>query len=299
MSLRNIDLNLLVVLEALLEECHITRTAQRLNMSQPAVSRALGRLRQQFDDPLLLRSNEGYQLTPVARSLRLKLDTLMTGVEAFYDSGCYNPSSAEIEITIVTMDDCLSLFLPAIYKRLQQQAPGIKLKLGCQWGSTLESLEEGKADFLIEAVPDLGSSFHSVPLYSSPWVAVMSADHPLALKKLSVKQYAACKHGMVSVTGTGPSLIDKILERQGYQRVVDLRIPHFVAIPNLLLGTDLVFTIPKALADQYAQQSDIVCKPLPIKVPPLRYSLAWHHRNHRDQLHTWVRGQIMEACSDL
>jgi len=300
MNWRGVDLNLLLVLQVLLVEKHVSKAAEKLHMTQPTVSRALSRLRDQSQDPLLVRSRSGYELTERARQLQPTIEQMLQDASKLYQSPIIEPQNLNGEITLSSLDDGLMIFLPNIRYQLERQAPGIHLNAQEQWGRGATPLANGEVDMVIESILDLPQGFYAEPLLSSEWVCVMDVDNPLAAGDFSIEDFAAAKHGLVSLSETGShSPIDDFLQARGLSRKVVLRVPHFSVIPYLVEQSQLIFTLPALVVEHFNHTGRLHCRPVPFELPDITYSLIWHKRKQHDPVQNWVRQAIIRSCQEL
>jgi DNA-binding transcriptional LysR family regulator len=293
---RHLDLNLLVVLKSLLEEKHVTRTAEKLNMSQPTVSRALQRLRYQLNDPLLIRRHSGYELTQRAVELEPKVRAILDQSLELYRSPPISSADLEAEINIAMLDDCCELFIHEIERSILREAPKVKLNAVSQWGRGDQLLEQGAVDFAINLVPGVGTGFFHAKLVETNWGCLMARRHRAAQKALTLESFGALRHALVTTDGRGVGIVDDRLAALGIDRKVIARTPFFGSLPRLLSGSDLVATLPRLIGERLARDHDLVLKDLPFELPTMAYSLIWHQRNHRDRLNQWIRDNIIHAC---
>jgi len=276
MNLQAIDLNLLLVLEALVEERNVTRAARRIGLSQPAMSNALARLRRTFDDPLLVRNADGMVPTPVAQSLitpvRAALSQLRAALE---EKPAFDPSSSERTFHLLTND----------YAEIALLAP------------LAESF-----DLAIGFYPDaltLDARLRSETLWAEENVCIVSSRHPAIRGKLTLRQYAEAGHVAVFYKAQGPGVIDTLLEQRGYSRKAVMQVPHFASVPFLVSGTDLIATVPVRLARQFSRQLKLQILPVPLSLPQFRLTLLWHERHHTDPAHRWMRNFIIEMAAAI
>ncbi len=285
----DIDLHHLRILMLLLEERHVSRTADRLGLTQSAVSKALGKMRTQFADTLLIRGPGGYKLTHKARSIDPMLRTVLAQLDQLLSYTSAAPENLDAEIRVGMTDDVATVFLPQIFKHLKVSAPELKLTVINADDIILDKLRSGSIDLLIDDAPERGSGFYTRSLCKWSYCCLMRPDHPFALKKLTISRLVKTDHGLVSFTGTRFGRVDEILGSLDRQRRVEVVLPYFSAVPNLLECSDLIFIMPEPLGRWMVGHFDLVSKPLPIELQPLDISLIWHPRNQYDSVHQWFR----------
>jgi len=296
LNLRKVDLNLLAILEVLLEERHVTRAAERLDMSQPAVSRALQRLRETFDDPLLVKSMHGYDLSARAEELLPGLKSVLQDLGQLVDRPQFDPATSVAQVRVACLDLEGALFLPRLLETMRREARQMQLDIHSLPGDHFMLLQQGDVDFVISglAPPQGESQINRAPLATTHVVCVMRHDHPLAGDALNLDAYVSASHGYVSMTGRGSSVMDQLLRGYGLQRQVVVRTNSFLTVPEFCARTDLLFALPQIVAERLTRDGQLIMKALPSELSEreLRFYLYWHQRNHRDPMHRWVRRQL-------
>jgi DNA-binding transcriptional LysR family regulator len=292
MKLSSIDMNLLVVLEALLVERHVTRAATRVGLSQSATSHALSRLRELYRDPLLVRSGSKFSLTPralallpaVTRNLS-ELHATITGEPAF------EPRTAQRVFRLAAVDYAQALLLPQLLAFLEQEAPGIDLSI-VHGPDHLEQLDEGQADLALTIGTTVPKPLHSQVLFEDGFVCMVRNKHPTVKHKLSLAEYLRLRHIVVAPSGAPGSVVDSELEKRGKQRRVALRVPSFLVAPLVVSKSDFINTGPERLARRLATIHPVRLLPAPLPLPPFTYSLVWHARLDTDPAHVWLRHAV-------
>lgn len=306
MNLQAIDLNLLVVLEALIEERNVTRAAKRIGLSQPAMSNALARLRRTFDDPLLMRTAEGMTPTPVAQSLIVPVRAALAQLrEALEEKAVFNPTASERTFHVLTSDYAEITLLAPLLCELRQTTDAVKLRILRSASifdpPSVASLADS-FDVAIGFYPgvlSLDTRLHSETLWEEENVCIASPKHRSIRGKISLKQFAAAEHVAQFYKPQGPGIIDTLLEQQGYHRRIAVHSPHFAALPFLVAETDLIATVPARMAQLFARQLQLQILPLPLELPPFRLTLLWHQRHHADPAHQWFRQYILATAANL
>ena len=294
------DLNLLVALHALISARHVSRAARQLGLSQPAMSRALGRLREMFDDPLLVRSRSGME--PTARALELypQIEEVLAGVRELVQPSSFDPRRSASGVMRVAAPDIVTYMLvPPLMRSLAEQAPGVNVEI-VQWlPDWREQLETGAIDLTVGIPSGDEPNIHARPLIESHWACVLRKGHPSLRAKWTVERFAKLDHVLVSLSGRGGGPIDAALAEHGLTRRIALRIPHPALAPLLVAETDLVLTTPRWLAQKLAAHVDLVVRRPPIPVPPIRAPMLWHERSHRDPKHRWFRELLARLAREL
>lgn len=298
-NLRSIDLNLLVVLLALLETRHVTRAAERLHMSQPAVSRALQRLRVTFEDELLVRTTTGYDLSARANDLLPKLQLLLTDVVQLIAEPEFVPEQARDVVRFYGLDLEACCFLPPLMKVMSSEAPQMRLEMRSEPRNHFELLESGDVHFSMTALSPKRSEsqFRRLLLAQTHSVCIMGAQHPLVNQEITLDKYLAASHGIVSVTGQGLGIIDERLATLGKSRHVGLRLSNFMSVADFCETTDLLFVLPELIAKRIVDGRQVIYRevPAPLETRNINFYLYWHERHHRDPMCIWVRQQLMQS----
>lgn len=296
-NLRKIDLNLLIALDVLLEELHISRSAQRLNLSQPAMSRVLSRLRETLNDPLLVRAPEGYCRTPRADALISPVRSILNDIEQALVAPEFDPTSYSGEFRICTLDYGEVVLVPEIMELVASASDQIGLRIVHRATYDSSEIEDGKADLLIGILPDtISANCQRKELFEDEYVCVMHRNHPLANKVLTLDDYLEFPHSIIGNGNDRRTAIDLVLEQTGHKRKVTKISPHFVASVMSMGETRLIQTIPRLLAEKVAGAVNLVVKETPIDFGSIKIGSMWHSRNTNDPTHSWFRQQVELAA---
>jgi len=300
MELHELDLNLLVVFNQMLVERRVSKVAETLGVSQPAVSNSLAKLRKLFGDELFLRTPKGMEPTPyadqLAESVSYALAMIHSGVN---QRSSFEPSNAQRAITIGMTDIGEIYFLPALIERLHREAPGITLSTVRNAAINLrDELESGKVDLAIGLLPQLKAGFFQRRLFTQRYVCLMRRGHRLDKRKLSLAEFSAAEHLVVISAGTGHGKVDELLQRSGVERNVRLTVPHYVSVGHILRGSDLIATVPERLAERLVEPFGLVSVPHPAKLPDVAINAFWHAKYHRSPANRWLRGVVFELFGD-
>jgi DNA-binding transcriptional LysR family regulator len=314
-ELAGVDLNLVVAFDALARERSVTRAAQRLGVTQSAMSHALRRLRELLGDPLMVRGRGGMVLTPRAEYLAVPLRSgLVTIHRALARPEPFDPRTARRRFTLASPDLFDVHMLPPLLARVRHEAPGIDLAVVAGDEARLaERLETGDLD--VALVPRLharATTRVEAPapglvrrtLFHDRFVCLLRADHPALRSRrgattsapsLTLETYAALSHALVSRGDEGPAMVDRALERHGLTRRIALRVPNFYSALAIVGRSDLVLTAPTALARLASADAAIVALPPPLPLPGHCVDLVWHERFSEDRGHCWLRGLLTEV----
>lgn len=299
---KNIDLNLLKALNALLEAGSVTKAAELANLSQPAMSRALNRLQHVIKDPLLVRSGRGMVLTPRGEALRMPVRDALAQVSIVFKPAVFDPGKAQDRFRIMAPDYVAQMIMPEVLRQIFKLAPGIRIEMENLSASGITELCEGEISLGFGVVDDgpVLENVASQALFEDRQVCLMRKGHPMLKEGVKLEQFAATPQAMLSITGKGGGRIDDVLKRHGLKRTIALRITQFMTISSVITPTNLIITVPEALAKQ-VMTSDLKLVPLPeeLQTPPFTVSQIWHERFTKDAAHQWLRRLVKSACQEL
>jgi len=300
MDIRRADLPLLISLDALLEDLNVTRAAKRLNLSQSALSGQLARLRSLFADPLLIPAENGRGMvaTEYALGLQPRLHQALLGLHgavAAADSE-FDPATSQRTFVVAINDNAFSIIgLSVVQSILALRATGLRTSYVVPDMSTLTGcMERGEIDLYVGAARTLPEKLKHKPLVTDAFRMAQRKGHPRGTGPLSVTDYCALEHVLVSPNGGFSSPIDDTLAALGKKRRVVLTVPGYNQVALVLSGSDSVSTLPGRLLEHYASQLDIF--DLPFEHPPFMLSMAWHPRAHGDPSHRWFRDRFLSAA---
>jgi DNA-binding transcriptional LysR family regulator len=293
-----IDLNLLAPLAALLDERHVTRAAGRVGFSQPAMSRALRRLRVVLGDELLVRTATGYELTPKGVRLHSQLLGILPQLATIFQADSFDPSVAAEHFRIVGTDFAAMLLGPPLFKAVFRGSPRSTVNFISWHDTAFDELERGTIDLVFFGIaPPAG--MRSEVLFEERFVCMLSDMHPLARNdRISLEQYLGCSHIVIEVV-EGQTVIERRLEMIGSPRTATLRIPYHTAAKVTVPGTMLVATLPERFVRQHPTDPTVRVIPAPEEIETMSYSMAWHPRLDNDPAQRWLRDLIRAVASNL
>lgn len=296
MRLKDIDLNLLVVFHQLYRDRRVSIAAASLGLSQPAVSSALNRLRRMLGDELFVRTARGMLPTTYAKALEEQTaNALRTIQNALDHKGAFDPLSSTRTFTISFADIGEVYFLPKLMETLARTAPHVTITSVRHAASNLiEDMATGKVDLAVGSLPSLKTNFFQRRLFPQRYVCMFREGHPLDKPRITAAEFAAADHVVVAAAGTGHTKMNELLDRAGVRRAVQLRVPHWVAVADILHTTNLVATAPEHFARRGATFFDLKYVPHPIKLPAIQINLYWHARFHRDVTNQWLRSLLFD-----
>ena len=299
MNLAGVDLNLLVVFDALLVERNTTRAGNRIGMSQPAVSKALNRLRHLCKDELFIRSSDGMQPTPRALELSQPVQAALQQLSNALEPGQFDPATEDRTFRIVTNDLITRLMMPAVMARLDKEAPGIDLHLLPDSLRMFDQLDKNEADLALINRTSIPESYESQLLIEASESVVMMRDgHALCDGELTLERLLDARQVIVTTQGAEPSPMDEFFQNLVQERHIGIRINQIIAGPAIVAATDLIMIVPRRLAAYQASFQNVSYRPLPAEFPrvELNASMLWHKRLTDNPAHVWLR-QIFEEIA--
>ncbi|MFO0556527.1 MAG: LysR family transcriptional regulator [Polyangiales bacterium] len=301
MNLGSVDLNLLVVLDALLAERSVTRAARKLGLSQPATSSALNRLRAHFGDPLFVRTSAGIEPTARALSVERHLRAALDAVRAtLAEPRPFDPATAKKAFRMSVPDSFAVQLLPPALERMEREAPGVDLILkpfAADAERADQLLLEGELDAIVTRDETPRAGLQQRLLWKEKFVCVLRRGHPMATKRaFTLEHWLSLRHVLVAPRGTVGSLVDDTLARLGHTRRVALLVPQFLMAPEIVARTDLAWTAPASVARAMEATHGLVIKPVPIELEGFSLFLRWHDRFDRDPAHRWLRALVADAA---
>jgi DNA-binding transcriptional LysR family regulator len=294
----DLDLNLLLVFSALLEEGSVTRAAKRLGVTPSAVSHQLAKLRARFDDPLFVRTPAGTAPTMRAEALRAPIARALEQVRAVFAADSFVPRESTRTFAVASTDYCEFVALPAIVRAVRAEAPNTELALRTLGDSPERMLASGGADLVIGTVAEAVPGVKRKRLFSDRFVCVVRKDHRDVGKRLDLDTFVRLPHALVAPRGLRRGQVDVALEKRGLSRRVALYVPHFFAVARVIAETDLLLTVPTRIADALARMLPIRVLQPPLDLPSFDTHLAWHERLAGDAGHAWLRSTIVSAATD-
>jgi DNA-binding transcriptional LysR family regulator len=296
--LRQADLNLLVVFTALAEERNVTRAASRLLLSQPAVSRALQRLREMFHDDLLIRTSSGYEPTPKGERLVRELATTLPRLDRLLSGADFDPQEEETTFRVAVTDHASHVLCPLICRMVLPVAAKVSFDFVSFGDQTFDAIERGRLDLMLNADDGyLPPRFASEMIFDDSFSCV-AAKNTKSPRVLTLKQYLAAEHVGVGIWGELQTLPDKRLAGIGEKRRCPIWVPYFTAAVRCVPDTHLLATVPSRIARLESNQSLRILQ-LPEVLGRFRYLMAWHPRMNTDAAHLWLRRAIRETAKVL
>ncbi|QKX17890.1 LysR family transcriptional regulator [Microbulbifer sp. YPW1] len=291
-QLQQIDMNLFPVLDAIYATRNLTRAAERLHITQPAVSNALARLRRALDDQLFIRTPSGMSPTPLTENIMPRVQQALALLSSSVtEHHQFEPSTAQKTLRLSMNDMAETLVLPQLLEHLQQVAPGITVEsFYVPRDQLVKELAANSLDFALDIPLVSATQLNQQRLVADRYQCMLRPDHPLASESsLTLEQYLSLEHIHVSSRRSGPGLADIALNKLGRRRKIRLRVQHYRVAPLIVLKTDLALTVPASLVRQYPAS----CFELPFQIPQMDWHLLWHRSQGEDGANKWLREQII------
>lgn len=294
MNLHTVDLNLLVVFEAIYRERNITQAANTVCLSQSASSNALARLRRTFNDALFVRTSEGMTPTPYADELIAPVRQALALLhDSFTRHEVFDPKTSQRTFNLRLTDMGEMMFLPPIIEKLKLLAPHARINaVLVPLAGLQEGLEKGDIDIALGFIPGLKVGTNTQRLFSERYVCALRAGHPLAGGALTLAKLKRMDHVMIAPQGSGNDVVLQAYRKHGLAERCYVTVPHFVSVPNIIGNTDLVVTIPARLALAFARMAKITILPPPFPIPGFDIKQHWHKRFQKDPANAWLRDVI-------
>lgn len=290
-----LELRLLQVFDEIARERSVSRAADNLGIGQPAVSVALSKLREHFGDPLFVRIGNLMEPTPLAKELEQPvLQALHAWDRVYSHRTAFDPATSSRKFAICMSDISQLILLPKLLKYLRQNSPGVHIEILSPSDQAAKMLESGEADLAFGYMPQLEAGFYEQTLFRQRYCCVASAAHPRVQGSLSLRQFEAEQHAVVTSTSLAPLILEREIARQDIRHQVALRVPTYLGIPFVVEQTDLIVTVPELLVDLVAGRGEIRAYPVPFELPEFSIKQHWHERYHHDPGNMWLRQTLFE-----
>ncbi|MFZ9297156.1 MAG: LysR family transcriptional regulator [Hylemonella sp.] len=295
------DIRLLRAFLVLMAERGVSRAGERLGLSQPAASRTLHRLRKLFHDPILIRSRQGMVATDRSIDLEARVKDLLLAYDQIVSQPeVFKSSVSHRTFTVSAPEFAERLLVPALLRDWRLNAKNIRIVIATpDPQGAFDKLERGELDLRIAWLTAPTKSLRSAPLFNDNFVCIAASDHPVIKGALTLEQFLSLPHARGQSHTTTSSVLDEAVERKGHRLSAPFLVQNYQTIPDMLLGTDLIATVPKMLAREYQARYPIRILEPPIRLPIIRYAAYWHERNQHDAGHRWFRSRLMSAAREL
>ena len=297
-TLQKTDLNLLLALSELASAGSVTQAATRLGVTQSAMSRTLGRLRETFGDPLFVRTSNGLTPTPRCEAVLPTVQRLLEEAEALLGGTAgFDPRTAERTFVVSTSDYGEAVLLPGLLRRLERDAPGVRLRVTTQPVQLDQALEKGELDLAWTPRQPSVRTVVWTRLFDETFTFVVRRGHPMARRRaFTLDDFLSLRHVALAPGGRSNSNpLDELLARLGKRRDVVATVPNFLVVPSLLQDSELGVTLPRRIVTAAAKRFDLAPLPLPFEAPGFSVFQAWHERMRKDPGHAWLRALVVEV----
>lgn len=308
-NFRSLDLNLLRVFDEIMAERNLTRAAAKLAITQPAVSNALRRLREVLGDDLVVRSGQGVEPTPRALALWPPVRQALAQLQQSLAPGAFDPASANSTFVLALADATGATLMPPLVEIVEREAPGVLLRVvPLTTRDPRGLLDDGSTDMAVGYFPavmadltaraqtDSVVAYESLRLYDGEYVCVMRQDHPLAAEPLTLDQYCAARHLLVSFSGKPYGFIDEALTALGRERRIVLTVNQFFTAGRVVATTDLLTVLPRHFVGVASLGGELVWRALPMPLPTVHVDALWHRNKGHDAAHRWLRGAMARSA---
>lgn len=293
-----LDLTSLRVLQSLFETRNTTRTAEQLNISQPAVSRALARLRQLLADPIMVKGPGGMILTERATEIRERLGVALASLDDFLVRPVFDPQTAVRVFRLTTTDYDAIAVLPRLIQALSKAAPGVALEILPFSPNAFRHLGEGQTDLVFYSDDAVPLPLRSRRLYREGYTSLVRKDHPTIRGAVDLDAFLSWPHALVSIMGGRTGVVDDALTVLGRRRDIAIWLPYFATAATLVSQTDMILTVPSRAADELARANALSRFAPPLPIEGFDYRILWHERSQVDVGHKWLRDLIATTVTD-
>lgn len=299
----SVDLALLRAFEALMRECHVTRAAERLDISQSSMSAALARLREIFKDELLIRTGTGLAPTEAARHLLPRVQEALAALDRVTEpAGPFDAARAELTFRLIVIDYIDLLVMPSVLQRLRREAPGVRIQfLQTNPRHFGEMLACGELDLALTYFPNPPDFLKGRDLFSDRFVTLCAAGHPALRQQPDLRQFCALPH--VTIEPDSAQIynvqIDSALAPHGLRRRVQMIKPSFLALPFVLESSDMVACVPARLARRMKRMAAVDMFDIPLDLPRFDVRMLWHSRTQNSPAHAWFRELVLECARQV
>ena len=296
----NLDLNLLRVLVQVHSDRNVSQAAEHLGMSQPAVSSALKRLRETLGDRLFIPTARGMQATPLAEQMAPQIAAALAAIgQTMACKVSFEAATSHRRFAIAMTDIGEVHFLPPLMHTMRVKAPSVSIATVRQTAVDLRvEMEQGKVDLALGHLPDLTTDFHQRLLFEQRYVCLFRKGHPIENAPDPLEVYARAEHAQVLSVGTGHGRVDELIDKKGFSRRIRLRVPHFVALADVLESSDLMATVPEVFARRSARRFQLSYRAHPVELPTIEIRVFWHSKYHQDPANRWLREMIVELFGE-
>ena len=299
-NIKKHDLNLLLMFELLMQECNVSRAAERANITQSAMSHCLSRLREMLQDPVLVRANKGMKATERALALREPIRKILLELEqTLTPAKVFDPLTDCKSFSLIVTDYTELLLIRPLLLCLENQAANIQLSFRKVTPANMAAFEAGEIDFFIGRAPKKKLYLEDCYLFSDHYCSIVRNNHPQLRKKLTKHLFLKMQHVVLSPDEDGKDIVDRMLGKNGLQRMRSITTPYISSLISMVESSKLIATIPRRIVDHHPGEQHFRVYRTPIEVPDFSVHLCWHERSRYDSGHQWMKNLIVTVAADL
>ncbi len=293
------ELQLLYIFDAIMTERSVTRAAERLAMTQPAVSNAISRMRQIWNDPLFVRKGRNIEPTSYALSLWDQVGNPMYALTNAVSATQFDPASSKRKFRIAATDVIVEMIWRPLIELLEREAPGVDLHaVPYTPDGSYDDLREAHVDLAVGVLNQHDHSLRSTWLFEGGYVLAMREDHPLAGRPITMEEFLSARHLLVSMSGEAHGFVDSYLDQKGQSRRIATTVNHFSIVPQILRDTNLIAAVPELISQDCGFVNGLWMGALPFEIDPTSLYLIWHARHDRDPGIIWMRELLERLLRD-
>lgn len=298
--MKDVDLHLISIFDAVMTEGSVTKAADRLALTQPAVSNAIARMRVVWNDPLFTRSGRGMKPSAKAQALWREVQEPLAAIRIAASPVQFDARASTRAFRLAVTDYVSGALWPSLRQHIEADGPGIRIHaVPYTSQGTDAQLRDNEIDICIGALSQMGGEIRLQRLFSENWVCAMRRDHPLSNAPLTEEGFLGADHLLVSLSGSPVGVADAALDRFGQRRRVAMTLNNFGGVPSLLLASNLISVLPAGVIRTHALRDQIYSCDVPLEIPPFDCQIAWHARNDREPGHRWMRALVIQTCSQI
>ncbi len=300
MNLSQFDLNLLLSFDAIYRHQSLSLAAQELNLTQPAVSAALKRMRLHLGNPLFVRTSRGMRPTPFADAMAAKVTHVLQVLAGLGQPEAFAPATSDIHYRVYINDIGMIVSMPSVMEYLREHAPQARVTLAdLRPDEVVDALDSGEIDLAVGYFFGMPNWAHQQTLRNTRFVCMVRRDHPEIGDTLSLEQFLDARHALYATSGAMHYGVEQALARLNLARNVALTVPRFSALPFLVAQTDLLVTVPEDLGELFTRMLDVKLLKLPLPQPGFQIKQYWHERLHAEPAHRWLRKVMKEITAGM
>ncbi|MGF6781586.1 LysR family transcriptional regulator [Paraburkholderia sp. GAS334] len=298
--MKNVDLHLIAIFDAVMTEGSITKAAARLAITQSAVSNAVARMRLVWNDPLFIRAGRGIKPSAKAEALWRDIEGPLASIRMAAAPTQFDPSTSTHTFRLALTDYLSGALWPPLRRYIEAQAPGISLyAVPYTSRSAQKQLTDNEIDICFSGLSEMGNEIRLQRVFVEDWICAMRRDHQLAKSPLTEEAFLSADHLLVSLSGNPVGVVDATLDRLGKRRKVAVTLNNFGGVPPLLLASDLICVLPAGVIRTHALRDEVHTCRVPFDMSPFHCQIAWHARNDREAAHRWMRALVAQMCNTI